>query len=328
MRQAIAAADLGDDVYGEDPTVKRLEEMAAALLGKEAALMTASGTMSNLTTLLTFCGRGDEAIVGSESHIVHYEAGGASALGGVAYRTVFNDKRGMLDPEDVESAIRGNRLHFPPTAVVCMENTHNRCGGSALTTEDMRSVANVAHARGVPVYVDGARIFNAAVARNTPVASLVEDIDAVSFSLCKGLAAPVGSVLCGSADFIVRARKIRQMLGGGMRQAGIIAAAGIVALETMIDRLAEDHANARVLANGLSNIPGVILDPSTVETNIVIFEVQGIDAVEFQARLAEAGVLTTDSGAGRIRMLTHYGISRADVEEAVEHVKAALQVKA
>jgi threonine aldolase len=284
--------------------------------------------MSNLTSLLTFCGRGDEAIVGSESHIVHYEAGGASALGGIAYRTVLNDRRGMLDPDEVGSAIRGTRLHFPPTALVCLENTQNRCGGSALTTEDMRSIANVAHAHGVPVYVDGARIFNAAVALSTPVASLVADVDAIGFSLCKGLAAPVGSVLCGSTAFIARARKMRQMLGGGMRQAGIIAAAGIVALETMIDRLAEDHANAQILARGLAIIPSVVIDSASVETNIVIFEVNGVDAAEFQARLAEAGVLTTDSGAGRIRMLTHYGISRADVEEAVEHVRAVLQVRA
>ncbi|MFQ5878761.1 MAG: GntG family PLP-dependent aldolase [Dehalococcoidia bacterium] len=328
MRQAIASAELGDDVFGEDPTVRRLEEMASGLMGKEAGLLTVSGTMSNLVALLTFCGRGDEAILGSESHILHYEVAGAAALGGIAYRSLANDEQGMLDPEAVAMAIRGSDIHFPRTGVVCLENTHNRRGGRALGAGDVAAIADVAQQRRTPLYVDGARIFNAAAALDTQAADLVREADAVAFSLCKGLVAPVGSVLCGSAQLIARARKMRKMVGGGMRQAGVIAAAGIVALETMRDRLVEDHATAKALARGLAQIPGIVIDPDTVETNIVIFRLDGLEVPDFQARLRQLGVLSSTSGPHRIRMVTHYGISRDDIDEALERVSTAMAVRA
>lgn len=318
----MAEAEVGDDVFGEDPTVNRLEATAAAMVGKEAGLFVASGTMSNLVALLTHCGRGDEAIVGSEAHILHYEVAGAAGLGGILLRESPNDTRGRLDPDHVESLIRGQNVHFPRTALVCLENTHNRCGGAALTVEDTEAVAGVAHRHGTPVHLDGARIFNAAVALGLPAADLAAAADSVGFCLSKGLAAPVGSVLCGSADFIGRARKTRKSVGGGMRQAGIIAAAGIVALETMVDRLADDHTNARILAHGLAVIPVIRIDPATVDTNIVIFEVDG-DASAFQRALRERGVLTTSMGGGRLRMNTHYGIESSHIEETLERVRDA-----
>ncbi len=322
MRRAMAEAELGDDVFGEDPTVNRLERMAAERTGKEAALFVASGTMANLVSLLSWCGRGDEAIVGSEAHILHYEVGGAAGLGGIQLRAVRNDERGMMDPAEVEATIRGENIHFPRTALVCIENTHNRCGGAVLTPEDTAAIADVAHRHGVPVHLDGARVFNAAVALGLPVSELTKDVDSVSFCLSKGLSAPVGSLVCGSADFVARARKMRKMVGGGMRQAGVLAAAGIVALETMVERLAEDHENARLLAEGLAAIPGVVIDPAKVQTNIVIFEVTSMDPADFARRLRERGVLTTAIGYGRLRMNTHYGITRADIEEALERVRA------
>lgn len=322
MRQAMAEAELGDDVFGEDPTVNRLERVAAERMGKEAALFVASGTMANLVSLLAWCGRGDEAIVGSEAHILHYEVAGAAGLGGIQLRAVRNDERGMMDPAEIEATIRGENIHFPRTALVCVENTHNRCGGAALSPEDTASVADVAHRHGVPVHLDGARVFNAAVALGVPVTELTRDVDSVSFCLSKGLSAPVGSLVCGSADFVARARKMRKMVGGGMRQAGVIAAAGIVALETMVERLAEDHENARLLARGLASIPGIVIDPAKVQTNIVIFAVTSMNPADFARRLRDRGVLTTAIGYGRLRMNTHYGITRVDIEEALERVRA------
>lgn len=322
MRRAMAEAEVGDDLFGEDPTVNRLERMAAERMGKEAAVFVASGTMGNLVSLLAWCRRGDEAIVGSEAHVLHYEVAGAAGLGGIQLRPVRNDDRGMMDPGEIEATIRGENIHFPRTALVCIENTHNRCGGAALTPEDTAAIADVAHRHGIPVHLDGARIFNAAVALGVPVTDLTKDVDSVSFCLSKGLSAPVGSLVCGSADFVARARKMRKMVGGGMRQAGVIAAAGIVALEAMVDRLAEDHENARLLAEGLASIPGIVIDPTKVQTNIVIFEVASTNWADFARRLRERGVLTTAIGYGRLRMNTHYGITRADIEEALERIRA------
>jgi len=323
MRRAIAEAEVGDDVWREDPTVNRLEAMAAERLGKEAALLTASGTMSNLVALLTHCQRGTEVLLGDEAHIFHYEVAGAAALGGLELRTIHNDSRGRLDPEDVEQAIRLSDIHYPPTGLVCLENTHNRCGGAVLSEGDMEAVAQVAHRRGIPVHLDGARIFNSAVALGVPAADLARQADSVAFSLCKGLACPVGSLLCGSVEFIERARKYRKMVGGGMRQAGIIAAAGIVALESMIDRLQEDHDNAKLLAQGLVGLSSLRFDPASVQSNMVSPQVEGIPALEFQGRLGQAGVLATYMGGQRLRLVTHYGIERADIEEAVQRVRAA-----
>ena len=319
MRQAIAEAELGDDVFGDDPTVNRLEAMAAEVMGKDAALLTTSGTQSNLAAMLAHCQRGDEVIVGDEAHILHYEAGGAFALGGLGLRPVRNDDQGRLDLGEVRSAIRGHDVHFPPTGLVCLENTHNRCGGSVLSEDDLAAVRRLADEYGLPVHLDGARLFNAAVALGVHVSRLARYADSAAFSLCKGLACPVGSVLCGSGEFIARARRFRKMLGGGMRQAGIIAAAGVYALENMVDRLAEDHENARLLAEGLSSIPGISLAPPP-QSDLVFFTAKGWDLEELVGRLGERGVLCLDEG-GRIRMVTHYGIERRDVEEALVRVR-------
>ncbi len=319
MRQAIAEAELGDDVFGDDPTVNRLQTMAAEVLGKEAALLTTSGTQSNLAAMLAHCQRGDEVIVGDEAHILHYEVGGAFALGGLGLRPVGNDDQGRLNLEEVRSAIRGRDVHFPPTGLICVENTHNRCGGAVLGEDDLAAVHHLADEYSLPVHMDGARVFNAAVALGVAASRLARYADSVAFSLCKGLACPVGSVLCGSEEFIARARRFRKMLGGGMRQAGIIAAAGVYALENMVDRLAEDHDNARLLAEGLSSIPGISLTPPP-QSDLVFFIAEGWDLGELVRRLGERGVLCLDEG-GRIRMVTHYGIERRDVEEVLVRVR-------
>src|SRR5215472_48552 len=256
MRRAMAEAELGDDVFREDPTVNRLQEMAAERMGKEAALLVTSGTQGNLVGILSHTQRGDEIIVGDQSHVFHYEVAGAAVVGSLQLRTVRNID-GMLDPAEVEAAIRPQDVHAPRTGVVCLENTHNRNGGAPLSASHTKAVADVAHRHGVLVHLDGARVFNAAVALDVDVRELTAPVDSVTFCLSKGLAAPVGSVLCGSKDYVETARKYRKMLGGGMREAGIIAAAGIVALTTMVDRLAEDHANARLIADRLAEIPGI-----------------------------------------------------------------------
>jgi len=319
MREAMANADVGDDVFGEDPTVKRLEALAAEVTGKEAAVFVASGTMGNLTCLLALCQRGEEAIVGSEAHILQYEVAGAAGLGGIQLRPIANDAVGKLDLDDIANTIRVENIHMPRSALVCLENTHNRCGGTVLTPEYTSEVAELAHRAGAAVHLDGARIFNASVALNVPVAELAANVDSLTFCLSKGLSAPIGSLVCGTAEFVAKARKARKAVGGGMRQAGVIAAAGIVALETMVERLADDHDNARVLAEGLSKVPGLRIDPRTVQTNIVVVNVD--DGVAFQRKLRDAGVLTTAFGPAKVRMVTHYGIERADVEDALDRVR-------
>ena len=323
MRLAMARAEVGDDVMGEDPTTTRLEQMTAEMLGKEAALFTASGSMSNLIAALTHCNRGDEVIMGSEAHMYWNEVGATATLGGVQVRLVPTDEHGRLDPDDVAVAIRpAGNLHFPPTTLLCLENTHNRCNGGVLTPADTEAVASVAHANGVAVHLDGARIFNASVCLELPAKELVKDVDDVCFCLSKGLSAPVGSLLCGSQEFIERARKWRKMVGGGMRQVGVLAAAGIVALETMIDRLAEDHSHARQLAEGLAEIPGINLDPQLFQTNIVFAGLEsGLGSVqEFMGRLSQEGVKVSYPGDGRFRMVTHRHITSQDVETVVETV--------
>jgi len=239
MRQAMYEAEVGDDVFGEDPTVNRLEELAAQMVGKEAALFTPSGTMSNLIAVLTHTHPSDEIILGSEAHMLWYEVGGASALGGVIMRTILNDDDGQMELSTVEAVIRARNIHFPQTTLLCLENTHNRCGGAVLTPDYTSAIAGLAHQRGLSVHLDGARIFNAAVASGVPASELVKTADSVCFCVSKGLSAPVGSLLCGSQEFVEKARKWRKMVGGGMRQAGVIAAAGVIALQKMVDRLAE-----------------------------------------------------------------------------------------
>jgi threonine aldolase len=328
MRRAMAAAEVGDDVYGEDPSINQLQERAAELLGQEAGLLTASGTMSNLVATLTHCQRGDEIVMGDQAHMFWNESAGAAALAGVQVRLVPNDPQGRIDPADLEASIRprGN-IHFPPTTLVCLENTHNRCSGGVLTPQDTKKVAEVAHAAGAKVHLDGARIFNAAVALEVPASELTSDVDDVSFCLSKGLSCPVGSVLCGSQEFVDQARKWRKMVGGGMRQAGVLAAAGLVALDTMIDRLAEDHSNARRLAHGLANISGLHLDPESIQTNIVIFHVDPSvgRAPELISALAQEGVKVTYPGQQSIRMVTHRHIGSAEVDEALGRVSAVVK---
>jgi threonine aldolase len=319
MRDAVSTAAVGDDVYGEDPSVNRLERLAADKLGKEAAVFVTSGTMGNLVAILTHAQRGDEVIVGDKSHTLINEVGGAAGLGGVQLRPVRNDARGLIDPADLRATIRGEDLHYPRTALVCLENTHNRCNGAALSADEMHPIAATAHERGIPLHVDGARIFNAAVALGVDPADLVGEADSVQFCLSKGLSAPVGSLIVGSAEFISRARKFRKMVGGGMRQAGIVAAAGIVALEEMVDRLAEDHTNARTLAAGLAAIPGIVVDPTVVETNILFYRLDGMPLPDFVASMKQSGILV---GPGR--MVTHYGVSAEDVEMVVEQARAVL----
>ncbi len=326
MRQAMAAAVVGDDVFGEDPTVNALESLAAARLGKEAALFVTSGTQGNLASLLAHCGRGDEVILGDQSHTFLYEQGGAAALGGIHPRTVPNQPDGTLRPEDIAAAIRSDNPHFPISRLVCLENTHNRCGGACLTPDYTAAVAELAHRHGLKLHIDGARIFNAAVALGVDVQELVRPADSVTFCLSKGLAAPVGSLICGPADFIRRARRARKVLGGGMRQAGILAAAGIVALNEMVERLADDHAHARLLAEGIAELPGIRLDPQRVQTNIVIFAFDHPRltpaALVEELRRRDVGILTL--GGNQLRAVTHYGIEREHIEEAVAAFAAVL----
>jgi len=322
MRKAMAAAEVGDDVFGEDPTVDRLEIMAAQKMGKEAALFTVSGTMSNLIAVLTHTRNGNEIILGTEAHIFLNEVGGAAALGGVMVHTVPNDAGGRLPLADIENAIRDKNIHYPETTLLCLENTQNRCGGAVLTPEYTNQAVELAHRHGLKVHLDGARIFNAAVALGIPAAELAAGVDSVGFCLSKGLSAPVGSVLCGNKDFIERARKKRKMLGGGMRQAGVIAAAGIVALETMVDRLAEDHANARKLEAGLTQIRGITLAQEKIATNIVIFDlVQSFPVAEFITKLDSHGVKVVRFGNHRLRAVTHRMVSADDIDYALTKIE-------
>src|SRR6266487_3401991 len=322
MRRAIAEAPLGDDVYGEDPTINRLEALAAERVGKAAAMLVTSGTMGNLCAILAHCGRGQEAIVGDESHIYHYEGGGASVLGGVAFHLAPTDMTGELPLPALGDAVRDPEdSHEAITRLICLENTHNRCGGVVLSTEYMQAVHHFAHERGLLVHLDGARLFNAAVALGVDARELTRHVNTVQFCLSKGLAAPVGSILAGDAEFITRARRARKLVGGGMRQAGIIAAAGIVALEQMVERLAEDHANARMLAEGLASFPRIEIDPAGVQTDIVIFKLRDGAPDVFERALAERGLLVGGIGYGRIRAVTHYGIDAGDIEEALEIVR-------
>ncbi|MDW7711036.1 MAG: low-specificity L-threonine aldolase [Deferrisomatales bacterium] len=326
MRRAMFEAEVGDDVYGEDPTVNRLEEEAAALLGKEAGLFVPTGTQGNQVAVLTHTGRGEEVIAEAESHLFYYEVGAVAALAGCQVRVVPG-VRGAMDLERVEAAIRARNIHFPRTALVCLENTHNRAGGAVLPPGNAEAVAEVARRHGLPVHLDGARIFNAAVALGVPAARLAAPADSAMFCLSKGLAAPVGSVLVGSRAFIARARVNRKLLGGGMRQAGILAAAGLVALRTMVERLAVDHENAARLAAGLGGLPGLEVDPEGVETNIIAFRVADPrwDAPGLAAALGAAGVLCNAMGPRAIRMVTHKDVARADVDEALDRVEGVLR---
>jgi len=328
MRQAMAQAEVGDDVYGEDPTVNRLQEIAADMLGKEAGLFVTSGTMGNLAAILAHCNRGDEAILGNKAHTFLFEAGGISALGGVHSCQLHNQPDGTLRVEDIEAAIRPDDPHDPITRLITLENTHNRCGGVALSVRYTRSVGDLARKHSLALHMDGARLFNAAVSQGVPARELVEPVDSVTICLSKGLCAPVGSVLCGSREFIHRAHRIRKQLGGGMRQAGILAAAGIVALETMVDRLAEDHARARRLAGCLAEIPGIVLSPNTPQTNMVfvgLSEDVALTADQVEHRLIEHGVKVGVVGSRQFRLVVHYWIDDLAVDRAASAFNLVLR---
>ncbi|MGC8861977.1 MAG: threonine aldolase family protein [Armatimonadota bacterium] len=326
MMEAMRTAPLGDDIFGEDPTVRRLEEMAAKMLGKEAAMLVISGTMGNLVSLMAHTNRGDEVIVDPESHIFYHEVGSMAAVAGLMPMPVASHD-GMLDPSEVAAAIRRPNIHFPTPRLLCLENTHNRSGGRVVPLDLHKELCAVAHERGLKVHLDGARIFNASVAAGIPAAEWAKDADSVMFCLSKGLSCPLGSVVVGDAEFIDRARHSRKRIGGGMRQAGIIAACGIVALESMIDRLAEDHANAKLLAQGLSEIPGFKVDPDKVETNMVYVDhsATGLSTDEVLSRLKAAGVLASGSPPNRIRFVTHRHCHAQAIAEAVLRMKKAVE---
>jgi threonine aldolase len=319
MREAMASAVVGDDQFGEDPTVSELEALGAAMLGKEAAVFVASGTMGNLAALLAHCGRGDEVIMGDECHIFWYESGGAAALGGMPFALLPNTRFGEIDLDRVRKMIRQkNRPGYPRTGVICIENTHNRCGGVPLRQEFLADLATLAREQDVPVHMDGARIFNAAAALDLPVEEVARHADSIQFCLTKCLAAPVGSLIVGSQEFVSRARAGRKILGGAMRQSGVIAAAGVVALKTMVDRLPEDHRRARMLAEGLADIDGIQIDLEVVQSNIVIFRVEPVvEQAEFVGRMKERGVLVSNYGTRGVRMVTRY-------ETTDEHIAVAL----
>ncbi|MBC7258024.1 MAG: low-specificity L-threonine aldolase [Chloroflexi bacterium] len=327
MREAMYRAEVGDDVMGEDPTVNRLQEMAAERMGKEAALFVASGTMGNLICILAQCGRGDEVIMGDKAHTFLFEAGGPSVLGGVHVRTVRNGDDGTVDPAEVEAAVRADNVHFPRSRLVVLENTHNRCGGAVLTRAQMDPIVAVARKHNLNAHLDGARIFNAAVALGVDARTLAEPFDTVSFCLSKGLSAPVGSLVCGTREFVREATRLRKVLGGGMRQAGIIAAAGIVALEQMVDRLADDHANARRLAEGLAEMGVFDIRPDRVQSNILIFGLatRRFTPQQLVARCAQDGLKFQAIEGGQFRMVTHYGIEREDIDRALRILTDAIR---
>jgi threonine aldolase len=320
MREAMAEAEVGDDVYRDDPTVNRLEAQAAEMLGKEASIFVPSGTMGNLLALLVHCQRGDEVIVGSKSHIYLNEAGGMSALGGIQPCPIPNQKDGTLALEDILASIRTEDVHHPITRLICLENTQNICGGVPLTADYTRQVGEIARENGLSVHIDGARIFNAAAALNLDVKDLVAPADSVMFCLSKGLVSPIGSMLAGTEKFIARARHLRKMLGGGMRQVGVIAAAGLISLEQMPKRLNEDHVRAKKLADGLRRVRGIVLDEGTPHTNMIYFnlaEDASINAFQVTDRMKELGILVDPDGPRRFRLVVHYWVDDAAVEKSL-----------
>jgi len=317
MREAMKAARVGDDGREGDPTVRELEEYSAALLGKEAALFVVSGTAGNLVSLLVHTTHGQEIIMEKYAHLFINEVGGMAAVGGlVVHQVVGTD--GVMAAADVEAAIRGEKLHYPRTGLICLENTHNFAGGSCWSVAQMAAVKRVAERRGIPVHLDGARLFNAAVALGVPAKEIVAQTDSATFCLSKGLSAPVGAVIVGARTFIEAAKKKRQMLGGTLRQGGVIAAAGLVAVKTMVNRLAEDHANAKRLAEKLNAVPGVSVAMQTVQTNIVKTNIAGlgIPAPAVVAKLAERNVLVLAPTDADLRWLTHRQVAASDVDEA------------
>jgi len=322
MREAMARAVVGDDVFGEDPTVQELEALAAQMVGKEAAVFVPSGTMGNLVAVLTHTQKGDQVLVEADAHIYYNEVGSMSAVAGVLPWPITG-RAGYMAPEQVRSAVRPQNVHYPPARLLCLENTHNRAGGVPFSPEETDAASSAAHELGLAVHLDGARIFNAAVALGVAPTALTRSADSVMFCVSKGLSAPVGSLLLGSAEFVGRARRFRKMLGGGMRQAGVLAAAGLVALQTMVSRLADDHRNAQRLARGIATTPGLHVDLDRVRTNMVLVKIAdgGLTASAMAQRLRAAGVLVLPSGPATLRLVTHRHISPAMIDHAVEVIR-------
>lgn len=326
MMSAIQLAKLGDDISGEDPTVNKLEEIAAEIFGKEAALFTCSGTMSNQIAVMALVGRGDEVIVGERSHIYNLETGGLAALSQVQVRALaFPD--GYMDPELVRAAIQPFGVQAPTTRLICLENTYDLNAGIPVTAENTAEICALAHSFGIPVYLDGARIFNAATSLGVSVKDLVRDVDALQVCLTKGLGAPFGAVLAGSREFIDKCKRMRQRVGGGLRQAGIVAAPGIVALSHMSQRLAEDHRNARILARGLKEIDPSLLDSAEVPTNAVTIDIRhtGIRSEDFQSQLLQSGVKIKQIGISKFRMMTYHNIGPQEISHVLDSIKLALK---
>jgi len=321
MRAAMASAKVGDDVYGEDPTVDQLQDLSADMLGKEAGLFIPSGTMGNLIATLVHCQRGDEVIMGDLGHTFLFEAGGISALGGVFPHTLKNQADGTLNLADLQGAIRPDDIHHPHSRLVILENTHNRCGGVVLSREYTEKVGQFAHDKSLALHIDGARIFNAVAASGNNAKELAAPADSITFCLSKALCAPVGSVLCGSRDFIGKARRLRKMLGGGMRQAGVLAAAGIISLQKMTERLSEDHRRAASLADGLSSIPGISFEMGKPQTNMVfpyLTSLVSLSPLEIATKLADKGIKVGVVGARSFRLVTHYWIRDEDVAATID----------
>ncbi len=323
MRHAIAEAEVGDDVFGDDPTVNELERRVAERLGKEAALFVTSGTMANQLAVKIHTQPGDEILLESEAHIYYYEAGGPAALAGVMCHLIPG-RRGIFTADQVRTALRPADIHCPPSRLLCIENTHNRGGGTLWPLETIREVAQVAAERNLTLHMDGARLWNASVASGIPEREYAVNFRTVSVCFSKGLGAPVGSALAGPTEDIVRARRFRKQWGGGMRQAGLLAAGALYALEHHRDRLADDHANARLLAQGLAEIPDIELDPDSVETNIVFFRVRSAPAQEIAERLDAQGVRLLALGPDRLRAVTNLMVDRAGIERALDVIRREL----
>ena len=315
MRDAISNSLLGDDVFGEDPTVNKIEQKAAQIMGKESALLVPSGTMGNLVSILSHCERGTEIILGHKSHTFIYEGGGISSVGGIHSRQLLNDDFGIINLDDIKQAVRDDNVHYPKTSAISLENTHNMCFGSPIEPNYIKSVSVIAKENNLKLHIDGARIFNAAVSLNIDVKDFVKNVDSVTFCLSKGLAAPIGSVVCGSKKFIDKARRHRKVLGGGMRQAGIIAAAGLISLDDCIMQIKKDHNNAKVLAEGLNKIKGLSVQLNLVQTNIIFFKLES-DEITAQAlveSMNSKGIKFFETSPNRFRLVTHYGITKKDI---------------
>jgi len=327
MREAMASAKVGDDVLNEDPTVHELQDLAADMLGKEAALFVPSGTMGNLISVLAHCGRGDEILLGDRSHIFLNEVGGVAAFGGIHPRTIPNEPDGTIPLDLIRKSVRSPDLHYPPTRLLCLENTHNYCNGAPVSVEFMKEAKALAQQHDLKIHLDGARLFNASVALGVDVRDITRHVDSLVVCLSKGLSAPVGSLVAGTQEFIKGARKLRKMAGGGMRQAGHIAAAGLIALKEQVSRLNEDHANARLLANGIAATPGLSIDPATVKTNILFFQMncQHLNPQEFVEKLNQQAIKILEIEPGVFRAVTHREISTGMISRTLDTIRAILK---